>query len=124
MRTFSLAVVACGALLAGCGGGESGSASTADSRAAGGVRTTIRIADFLFEPSPATVRAGQRIVVRNDDAAPHTLTEQPASGRPLFDTGTLRGDRSGSFTAAKPGTYTVICELHPFMKGTIEVVAG
>jgi len=123
MRTFSLAVVAC-ALLAGCGGDESGSPATAASRAAGEARTTIRIKDFVFEPSPATVRAGQRIVVRNEDAAPHTLTEQPASGRPLFDTGTLRGGRSGSFTAAKPGTYTVICELHPFMKGTIEVVAG
>jgi plastocyanin len=122
MRTFTLAAVACGALLAGCGGDESGSASTAVSRADTGARTTIRIRDFVFDPSPATVRAGQTISVANDDTAPHTLTEQPASGRPLFDTGTVRGRQTGSFTVTKPGTYTVVCELHPFMKGEIAVL--
>ena len=129
MRHALLAALLGAALLAGCGGDNdddmadgrrtAAPAATAASAATG----TIRLKDFDFAPSPATVTAGQRISVPNDDAAPHTLTDRPATGKPRFDTGTLRGRQTGSFTAPAPGTYAIYCVIHPFMKGEIVVVA-
>jgi len=121
MRHALLTALAGAALLAGCGGDDD---MTAQSRttATAAPTNTIRMTDFEFAPSRATVTAGQKIKVPNDDAAPHTLTDRPSSGRPRFDTGTLRGRQTGSFTAPRPGTYAIYCELHPFMKGELEVV--
>lgn len=109
-------------LLAGCGGDDSaemttptGPASTATAQ-----RTdTIKIVDFVYDPSPASVTAGQRISVPNADAAPHTLTD--AASPRTFDSGTIEGNATGSFTIEKPGTYRYICEFHRFMKGEITV---
>ena len=118
MRTASLAaLLAAGLSVAGCGGdnGDDIAAAPTD---------TIRITDFVFDPQPVTVKAGAPISVPNDDAAPHTLTDRPDSGEPRFDTGTLRGRQTGTFTATKPGTYAIYCVIHPFMKGEIEVVAS
>jgi plastocyanin len=129
MRAFILATGACAALLAGCGSGDGGGgASTATSTSDTGLTakaspsTKIRIEDFEFDPTPATVRAGQRISVANEDDAPHTLTEEPKGGKPLFDTGTLRGKATGSFEVRAPGAYKIYCVIHPFMKGEIKVV--
>ncbi len=129
MRFPILAALLGAALLAGCGGDGDGDTAgqntTAPAAQAGAAPTdTIRIKDFEFEPSPATITARQKIAVPNDDAAPHTLTHEPSKGEPLFDTGTLRGRQKGSFTAPRPGTYQIFCEIHPFMKGEIRVVAG
>lgn len=127
MRKTLLALLLGSALLAGCGGDDS-AGQDADTTApaaatAAAPTTTIRIEDFKFVPAGATVKAGQEISVANADAAPHTLTDQPSSGRPLFDTGNVRGRQTGTFTAPKPGTYEFYCELHAFMKGTLTVVA-
>lgn len=128
MRHALLAALIGASVLAGCGGDGAADQATRQptttaSRAAAPT-DTIRIKDFDFVPSAATIRAGQKITVPNEDAAPHTLTEQPTSGEPAFDTGTLRGRQTGSFTASKPGTYDVYCAIHPFMKGTVEVVGS
>jgi len=63
--------------------------------------------------------AGQRISVSNADDAPHTITDA-RSGK-AFNSGTIKGKASGAVTFAEPGTYTYICEFHPFMKGEITV---
>jgi plastocyanin len=80
---------------------------------------TIKIADFVYDPDPATVKAGQAISIPNADAAPHTITDAE-SGR-AFDSGTIKGRATGSLTVDRPGTYSYICEFHPFMKGRITV---
>ncbi len=103
------------ALLAG-GGGD-------DKRAAGATKPatatdTIRIADFLYEPEPVTVRAGRKIAIVNTDRAPHTVTAQGARS---FDSGTILGGKSGSLTFSKAGTFKYFCEFHPTMKGTVTV---
>lgn len=124
MRTPLLAAIACVALLAGCGGDDDGAANSSTTTAApasSAPTTTIAIKEFKFDPEAATVKAGTKISVPNEDAAPHTLTEEPASGKPAFDTGTVNGRRSGTFTATKPGSYKVYCVIHPFMKGTVTV---
>ncbi len=133
MRHATFAVLLTAVLLTGCGGDDSApqgssqptttaAAAAPSSPSASDPVDTIRIKEFLFDPTPATVRAGQKISVVNDDKAPHTLTDQPASGRRQFDTDNISGDSSGSFVAPKAGSYAYFCELHAFMKGELEVV--
>ncbi len=129
MRKAILAALLGAALLAGCGSDDDMTTrepktNTAAAPSAAAPVDTIRIKDFEFQPSRATVTAGQKISVPNEDSAPHTLTHEPTSGEPLFDTGTVRGEQTGSFSAPKPGTYNIFCDIHPFMKGEIEVVAS
>lgn len=129
MRHAILAALLGAALLGGCGGDDDDGAAaqtatttTMTSTAASAPTDTIRIKEFLFDPTPATVRAGQRISVVNDDSAPHTLTDRPMSGTPQFDTANIGGNRTGSFVAPNAGSYAYFCELHAFMKGELTVV--
>jgi len=111
-----LAAFAAAALLAGCGGDDKKAASEP---AAASATDTIRIANFLYEPDPVTVKAGQKIAIANSDDAPHTLTEEGRS--PSFDSNTIKGKQNGSVTFSKPGTYKYFCSFHPTMKGTVTV---
>ena len=128
MRHAILAALLGAALLAGCGGDDDGTAATPSSTpttsatpAAGvdATTSTIKIVEFVYDPSPATVKAGQAISIPNADAAPHTITDG-GSGK-AFDSGTIKGKATGSLTIDKPGSYRYICEFHPFMKGEITV---
>ena len=105
--------------LSGCGEGGDDSAATPQAGSAATTTATIKIADFVYDPTPATVKAGEKIAIPNADAAPHTITDS-GSGN-AFDSGTIKGKATGSLTIAKPGTYAYICEFHPFMKGEITV---
>ena len=95
-----------------------GSSSTA-AAPTGSAETTdsVEIAGFEYDPSSIEVSAGSEIAVTNSDSAPHTLTAVDES----FDSGTIDGDAEGSVTVDEPGTYEYFCEIHPYMKGTIEV---
>lgn len=107
------------ALLVGCGGDD-------DARPAGGSTakaTTsaakIRISNYLYEPDRAVVKAGTRASIKNADDAPHTLTDKGMAR--TFDSGTVKGKRTGSVTFSRPGTYTYFCEFHPTMAGRVTV---
>ncbi|MER5759543.1 cupredoxin domain-containing protein [Streptomyces sp. NPDC002082] len=79
----------------------------------------VRIKDFKFIPADVKVPAGAKVTVINEDSAPHTLT---ATEGYAFDTGTIEGGASGTFTApSKPGSYPFFCSVHPEMKGTLVV---
>ncbi len=122
MRHTILATLAAAALLTGCGGGDdekSTAGTAAATTAAAGASDTITIKDFLYDPDPVTVKAGQKITVVNEDSAPHTLTEQ--GGSPSFDSDTVKGGASGSVTFSKPGTFKYFCEFHATMKGSVTV---
>jgi len=112
MRHTILAAVLSAALLAGCGGDDDGAAATSSN-------ATIKILDFVYDPDPATVKAGEAISIPNADDAPHTITD--AGAGKAFDSGTIRGKATGSLTIDEPGSYRYICEFHPFMKGRITV---
>lgn len=97
------------AVIAGCGGGASN--SSAGHPAA---PKTVTIADFKFG-APVTVPVGTKVTWVNRDRAPHTAT---GTG---FDTGTLTRGQRASHVFAKAGTYAYVCQLHPFMRGTVIV---
>ncbi|MGW4652515.1 cupredoxin domain-containing protein [Kitasatospora sp. NPDC004289] len=78
----------------------------------------LTIKDFAFAPADLTVAPGTRIVVANQDTAPHTFS---ATGK-AFDTGRIEAGASATFTApAAPGSYPYLCDIHPFMGGTLTV---
>ncbi|MDP1846896.1 MAG: cupredoxin domain-containing protein [Solirubrobacteraceae bacterium] len=117
MRNPLLPALLAGALLAGCGADDP--AAPATPAVAADATDTIKIVDFVYDPDPATVRAGQAISIPNADAAPHTITDAESGN--AFDSGTIKGRATGSLTIDEPGSYRYICEFHPFMKGQITV---
>ena len=127
MRPAFTAALLTAVLLAGCGDEDGATTDDAGAKKPAGAAetaaakptTTIKIVDFVYDPTPATVTAGREISVPNADAAPHTITAD-GSGE-AFDSGTIQGNATGSLTIDKPGTYTYICEFHPFMKGEVIV---
>lgn len=80
---------------------------------------TIAISDFKFKPAVLTITAGQSVRFVNRDQEAHTVTASDNS----FDSAGLDTGDSWSHTFARPGKYTYFCELHPYMKGTIVVLA-
>jgi plastocyanin len=120
--------------LAACGGGSDSSNSEEAEGQAGGegqptrnppapsgeaVRSAkVEIADFEYQPSPVTVQAGGKVTWLNEDADDHTATLDDGS----FTTGTLAEGKLKSESFKVPGVYAYHCEIHPQMKGALEVV--
>jgi plastocyanin len=120
--------------LSACGGGDDSDASTvtesttdASSEAGGSTPAPsgeaaraekVEIVDFTYDPDPVTVQVGGKVTWLNQDSAPHTATAEDGS----FDTGTLEEGKLKSETFKQAGTYAYICEIHPDMHGTVEVV--
>jgi len=80
----------------------------------------VEIVDFAYSPDPVTIEAGGKVIWQNMDSAPHTATADDGS----FDTGDLEEGKLKSESFKDPGTYPYFCEIHPDMKGTVEVVEG
>lgn len=78
------------------------------------------IVDYSFSPPSITIHVGDTITWTNVGKAPHSATADNHS----FDTGVLQHGQSGSHTFTTPGTYTYFCIVHPYMKGTIVVLAN
>jgi LPXTG-motif cell wall-anchored protein len=86
-------------------------------RARAGASSSVTIKDFSFGPSSITIHPGDTVTWTNSGQAPHDAT---GSG---FKTPTLTPGKSASHTFSQAGTFSYICSIHPFMKGTV-VVAG
>lgn len=78
----------------------------------------VRIVDFSYDPDPVTIQVGGKVIWQNEDSDPHTATADDGS----FDTGTIEEGKIKSETFKDAGTYSYFCEIHPEMKGTVEVV--
>src|SRR5215207_8864983 len=78
----------------------------------------VRIVDFAYDPEPARVATGGKVIWQNMDSAPHTATADDGS----FDTGTLEEGKLKSESFKEAGTFAYFCEVHPDMRGTVEVV--
>jgi len=78
------------------------------------------ITDFKFSPGTTTIHVGDTITWTNNGPSPHTATANNGS----FDTGTLAKGASASHTFTQAGTFAYICKIHPFMHGTVVVLAA
>jgi plastocyanin len=107
------AVALVAVLVTGFGPGDGGGATAAP----GTAPNTVTIKNFVFSPSPITVKTGTTLTVVNNDSITHTLTANSGA----FDTGDLPGGRSAHLTLDRPGTYAYHCQIHTFMKATVRV---
>jgi plastocyanin len=78
----------------------------------------VVISGFQYDPETLTIQAGGKVTWQNEDSAEHTATLDDGS----FTTGALAEGKLKSESFKTPGTYTYFCEIHPQMKGTVEVV--
>jgi len=85
-------------------------ADTADS-------TMIVVKDFMFSPTPLTVKAGSTVTWTNKDDEPHTVVSDTG----VFKSGGMDTNDSFSYKFDKPGTYHFTCSIHPRMVGTVVV---
>ena len=81
---------------------------------------SVTIHDFAFSPGSLTVHVGDRVSWFNQGPSSHSATANNGS----FDTGVLAKGTSGSFTFSTPGTFSYHCTPHPFMHGSVTVLAA
>jgi plastocyanin len=79
--------------------------------------TTVVVKDFMFSPTPLTIKAGSTVTWTNRDDEPHTAVSDTG----VFKSGGMDTNESFSFKFDKPGTYHYTCSIHPRMVGTIVV---
>ena len=76
--------------------------------------------DYGYSPSALTITAGDTVTWTNNGTVPegHTVTGDG------FDSGTLSNGETYSHTFTSTGTFSYVCTLHPFMKGSVTVDAA
>ncbi|MEO6456675.1 MAG: S-layer homology domain-containing protein, partial [Chloroflexia bacterium] len=79
----------------------------------------VNIESFAFQPQNITVSVGSIVQWTNLDQAAHDVHSAGNWTSPLLNQG-----ESFSFTFNSAGTYSYICQPHPFMTGTITVIGG
>ena len=81
---------------------------------------SVRIVNFKFTPATMTIKAGTTVTWTNSDAVGHTVNFH-ANG--INSPSVLNQGDKFSHTFSTAGTYAYICDIHPFMHGTIVVTA-
>jgi plastocyanin len=77
----------------------------------------ITVKDFMFNPTPLTVRAGSTVTWTNMDDEPHNVVSDTGA----FKSGGMDTNESFSYKFDKPGTYHFTCSIHPRMVGMVVV---
>ena len=78
----------------------------------------VNLADFRFDPSCATARAGTTLTLTDGGAAPHTYT---VTGTPINVKLEAGQSHQVSLSGVAPGTYAVVCLYHPQMTGQLKI---
>ena len=73
-----------------------------------------------YDPGAVTVPAGTTVVWSNKGKEEHSVTADDNS----FDSGLKKTGGTFSRAFPRPGKYAYHCQPHPWMKGTVEVVAA
>lgn len=134
IRSAGVAATAAAALLlAGCGNPSDGSTPAAGSTSMPGMSMpaaaapaddtpvatdTIKIENFAFGPTVATVKVGTTVTWTNNDTDPHTVTSM--DNGPIKSPTMQQGD-TFKYTFTKPGKFEYLCTIHPFMTATVVV---
>jgi plastocyanin len=79
----------------------------------------VVVDNFAFVPSTLKVKTGTKVTWTNHDDIPHSVV-CPALN---FHSHPMDTNDSVSFTFTKPGQFTYVCGLHPFMHGQVVVTA-
>lgn len=80
----------------------------------------VIIDGFQFQPAVIRVRVGNKVKFTNHDAAPHTVT--PAEKSHFMGTGRMLKNEFKEVVFTVSGSQPYYCEIHPSMKGTVEVL--
>jgi len=80
----------------------------------------VETGDFFFRPDYTRIEPGDTVSWTLLEGSPHTVTSQPSAPSP-FDSGELLPGQSFAFTFTAAGRYPYICDIHPFMKGVVQV---
>lgn len=75
--------------------------------------------ELRLRPAALVVKVGTTVTWTNQDGDAHTVTSQNNSGplsSPPLNTG-----QTYAYTFTKPGTYSYLCTIHPFMTATVTV---
>ena len=100
------------------GGSSAPSTSSTESTSTPRRTAAVTIGDRIFQPSTTRIAAGGSVTFRNADRDAHTVTGG------IIDSGTLNPGATYRQTFAQPGSYDFLCQFHPDMRGTIEVVGA
>ncbi len=80
--------------------------------------TSVSLVDYAFNPGCASAASGATLTVKDTGAIPHTFTVKGTS----IDVPVAVGEtKQVPLTGLAPGTYEVVCTLHPQMKGALKV---
>lgn len=80
----------------------------------------VQIGDFFFRPAYTRIEPGDTVTWTMLAGSPHTAAS--TSGAPVpFNSGELLPGQGYSFTFATAGRYPYLCDLHPFMRGVVQV---
>jgi plastocyanin len=80
--------------------------------------TTISMPGKTFSPARVTIVPGDSVLWRNGDLITHDVHG------PDFDSGPLSSSLFYTHTFAAVGPQPFVCTVHPFMTGTVDVVAA
>jgi plastocyanin len=80
----------------------------------------VDIVNFEFKPQTVTVKPGTKVTWTNGDTAIHTIKDTSPLATPVSTE--MGKGATFSITYAQPGSYSYICGIHTYMKGSVEVV--
>lgn len=101
-------------------GGKADTAGAEVSAVPAGRPAVIHIKNLAYGKGSLTITAGTTVEWVNDDPLAHTVVAADSS----YDSGLIEPGATWRHFFSVPGTYAYSCRPHPFMKGTITVVAG
>ena len=81
------------------------------------------LTNWHFDPAEVTVPAGSTVVWVNKGKEEHTVTSASDS-REKFDSGYKKRGTSFQRVFSRPGRFNYYCAPHPWMTGTVVVLAG
>lgn len=83
-------------------------------------RAAVHLKKLAFGPGDVTIPVGTVVEWVNDDPVAHSVVAADST----FDSGLIEPGSTWRHLFRVPGTYAYACRPHPFMKGTITVVAS
>ncbi len=92
-------------------------ASTSTASTSTASQNSIAIQNYAFSPSALTIQKGANVTWKNDDSVQHNVvSDSSAFSSPLLNKGDTYTHQFNN-----TGTFSYICSIHPYMKGTIVV---